>query len=612
MGRQSRGKAARRRGEPPPVPSRRAARPHAARAPAPPLPIADDSAALVPWAEIWRRDGAAFAALFVLALAFRLEVLYETARSPFLEVTNIDSASYHAWAQQIVAGQWWPVRTFYQSPFYAYFLAVLYRLFGDGPWAPRLVQVAVGSLLPLLVYGVAARLHTRRVAWIAALATCLYGPIVLEEVTLSKTSPLIVAAFAGLAAYLRWGPGAHPGGLAAAGALFGVAVVGVAQWLLPFLALGALVPWLAAGLPRARRLGAAGAFLGAGLLTMAPVVLWNSVNGGGAVLTSGGAGLNFFSGNNERATGLPARPFGLRDIPEFEEDDARRLAEEDVGRPLRPAEVDRYWTRRGLEYIRAHPGDWLVLLRRKLTVLWNAYEVPDNYHFAFMRRHFIWALYASTTLALVGSLALVGMAVPFWRWRGLVAFHVAWLTYMVTPLIYYVRGRYRMPLAPFLAILAAVAVERVLRAATVRRWDVVGALGGGALVAAVAVNHTYCEPPHHGFPSICFAGDAWFDQEWLKLALWYQERGDVDGALDAVEHAQETSAPRSEGQLLFWRGDVERRKGDALVAAGDSVAAREHFRAAAAAYGRCVALGYRPQAAAGNRDLVEQRIARLP
>lgn len=609
MGRRAREKAVRRRGGAAPA-TPVAARPRA-RPEALPLPLAPDSSEVVPWRELGRRHGGTCTVLFALALAFRLVVLLQTARTPFLEVANIDSASYDAWARELVSTGWWPTRNFYQSPFYAYFLGALYAVFGDGPWAPRIVQVVLGSLTPVLTYGIGTRLFSRRAGLVAGLLTCFYGPLVLEEVTLNKTSLLIVTAVAGVAAYLRYGPAAHAGGLAGAGLLFGLTIVGVAQWLLAFAALAVYLPWLAAARPRRARTIAVATFVGACLLLVAPVVAWNSRLGGGLVLTSGGAGLNLFSGNNERATGLPSSPPGLRDIPEYEEEDARRLAERDIGRPLTSAEVDRYWSSRAWAFIRDHPGDWLALLGRKLTVLWNAYEVPDNYHYAFMRAHFIPALWVAVTLAVVGPLALVGTLLPFWRRRGVTAFYLVWLAYLVTPLVYYVRGRYRLPLAPFLAVLAGVGAERLIRAVVARRWDHLGALGMALVAAALFVNHRYCEPPHHGFGRLCFAGDIWFDQEWLKLAGWHQERSDLDATLAALEHAGECTVPRSAGQVPFRRGEVERLKAEQLAQAGDRAGAIDHLRAAEAAFQRCVQLRYRTDASTQSLGRVTARIGEL-
>lgn len=573
-------------------------------------PIADDTSTVRPWAEVLRGDGLAFLAIFAVALAFRTAVLLQTAHTPFLEVANIDSGSYQKWAHELIERGWRPTRNFYQSPFYAYFLAALYRVFGDGPWAPRVAQILLGSLTPVLVYGIGVRLFNRRAAWIGALLIALYAPLVLEEVTLSKTTPLIVVAVGGVAAYLRYGPGAHLRGLAVAGILTGLAVVGIAQWLLPFVVLSAWLPWLAAGAPK-RRLAAFAVFVGTALLVLGPVVVWNSVHAGGLFLTSGGSGLNFYEGNNERATGLASSPPGLRDIPEFEEEDSKRLAEQAVGRPLAPAKVERYWSSRAWEYIRDHPGDWLRLLRQKLTVLWNAYEIPDNYHFAFMRANFLTVLTGGVTLGLVGPLAIVGAFMPFWRRRGLVAFTGVWLAYMVTPLVYYVRGRYRLPLAPFLALLAGLCVERLVHAARAGRWDHFGGLAAALLAAVLFVNHKYCEPAHHGFTPLCFAGDIWYDLEWMKLAAFYQERGDLDATIDALGHAAECSVPRSTGQMTFWRGDAERQKAEQLDAAGDRAGAAGHLRLARDAFRRCQDIRYRPEATSFNLSKVEERLAQL-
>src|SRR5262245_19571153 len=150
----------------------------------------------------WRDDRTAVVLLVAVALAVRGTLLVAIAGTPYFEIGNSDSTAYQRWAARLAAGGWLPTGTFYQSPFYAYFLAVLYRLVGIGPWAPRVVQVAVGSLNPALVYAIGARLFSRRVGWLAGLGLALYGPIVLEEITFSKTSLLVVTALAGFGLYL--------------------------------------------------------------------------------------------------------------------------------------------------------------------------------------------------------------------------------------------------------------------------------------------------------------------------------------------------------------------------------------------------------------------------
>jgi hypothetical protein len=311
----------------------------------------------------------------------------------------------------------------------------------------------------------------------------------LEEITFSKTSLLVVTSLAAFAIYLWRAPSGEARGLAAAGALFGVSVVGVGQWLLPFVALAAWTPMMCERAPRELRLRAAAAFLAGGLAVILPLVVWNSANGGGLVLTSGDAGLNFFTGNNERATGLPAAPAGLRNTPQYEEADGKRLAEQAVGRPLAPAEVSRYWSSQGVAWITRHPADWVDLVGKKLVTLWNGYEISDNYHYTFMRAHFLPLLHVATTFGLIAPFALVGAVMPFWRRRDVTALYLVCFGYLATLVIFYVRGRYRIPAVPFLTVLAAVAVERIVRAIEARRWPAVAGFAGGLAVAGVFTNH---------------------------------------------------------------------------------------------------------------------------
>lgn len=547
-----------------------------------------------------REDLVAAGVLFGLALLVRALLLIQIAGTPYLEVGNIDSTAYHQWALKIANGAWWPDGTFYQSPFYAYFLAVLYKIFGPGPWAARVVQVLLGSLSPVLLYVIGAQLFSRRVGWIAGIGLALYGPIVLEEITFSKTSILVVTALAGFALYLREAPRGGFNGMLVAGLIFGVTVVGVGQWLPPFVALVAWTWMLGAGLPADRRRDSTIAFAVGGLLVIVPLVMWNSANGGGLVLTSGDAGLNFYSGNNERAGALPAAPSGLRNVPQFEEADGKRLAERAVGHPLTPAEVTRYWTQQGTAWIKAHPGDWLAHEGLKLVALWNHYEVPDNYEYTFMRRHFLPLLWPLVTFAIVGPLALVGAAMPFWRRRDVTALYIACFGYLTTILIFYLRGRYRMPAVPFLILLGAVAVDRVWRAARDNEWSTVGALAGGLAVAGIFTNHQYCEPSHHGMRAFCMGGDVWFDEEWLKLAEWYRNAHQLDRAITYAERARECTQPRSPAQIASWIAELETMRTEELMNAGNADEATPHFTRAEAQYREAIRLGFDPKRMQAN------------
>jgi tetratricopeptide (TPR) repeat protein len=547
-----------------------------------------------PWSTFWRDHALAAVVLSVLGLVVRASLLVQISQTPFFQVRNIDSEAYHLWAVRIAAGHWMPTEAFYQSPLYAYYLATLYTFFGDGTWSPRVVQVALGSVSPVLAYAIGTRLFSPRVGWLAGIGLALYGPIVLEEVTFSKTSLLVVTALAAFALYLWEIPRGRMPGVLTSGLLFGVTVVGVGQWLPAFLALVAWTPMMAERLSPADRRRVAAAFAAGGLAVILPLVAWNTSRGAGLLLTSGDAGLNFYNGNNERASGLPARPIGLRDVPQYEQGDAHWLAERAVGHQLSPAGVSGYWTDQALTWIVRHPGDWLVVLGKKLLTLWNAFEVPDNYHYAFMRAHFLPLLWPLATFALVAPLALVGLAMPFWRRTDVTALYIACGVYLATVVLFYVRGRYRIPAVPFLLLFAAVAVERGLQAVTARRWRAVVAVGAGLVVAGAITNHERCEAAHDGVPAVCLGVDSWFDSEWLKLSQWYLDNGALDQAVRYAERAYECTRPRSAGMVPSWIAGVEARWTQELLRDGQRDAAMSHFARAEKDYRTALKLGFEP------------------
>lgn len=536
-------------------------------------------------------DGRWIAVLVSVAFLVRVFLLLRVVETPYLEVDNIDARGYQLWARQILEGGWTPKAHFYQSPLYAYYLASVQTLFGLSPWAPRIIQVLLGTASVALLAVIGTRLFNRRIGLLAGAMLALYGPMILEEITLSKTSLLIFGALLGFLLYLRARDGRSPLGMAMAGLVFGLTTIGVGQWLVGLLGL-TLFAALDPSLPRPLRPRLAALFLGGALVALGPIVAWNSSMGGGLILSSGDAGLNLYLGNNPTATALTGRPRGLRDVPEFEEGDSRRLAEAEAGGPLTPAEVSSHWTRSAVGWALGHPVDFVVNTFRKVTVLWNSFEIPDSYHFAFVQQHYIRWFSASLTFAIVGPLAIVGLVLAV-RHRPARPLYVVCLCYLGVVTLFYVRSRYRLPALPFLMIFAAAAVDWLVRTVERRAWGAAGALAAGGFVAAVAVNHTYCEPARPDAPAICLGGDAWFDLEWQKLAEWHLQRGEHEKALAYLHRAAAGESIRGPGGLQFRIGQGELFMAQRSVDAGDKAAASAHLSAATEAFQRALERSYR-------------------
>src|SRR5258706_431548 len=69
---------------------------------------------------------------------------------------------YHELALALASGRPFPTM---EVPWgYAYFLSAFYRLFGDRPWIPLLVQVALNAITPMLLFAAARRWTDRATA----------------------------------------------------------------------------------------------------------------------------------------------------------------------------------------------------------------------------------------------------------------------------------------------------------------------------------------------------------------------------------------------------------------------------------------------------------------
>ena len=90
--------------------------------------------------------------IILFGLVLRVLYLIEIKDNPDFRHPGIDAAYHIYWARGL-AGEGWEVpegrddpqvyrHPYFRSPGYAYFLAVIFRLTGSGPWWPRLVQMA--------------------------------------------------------------------------------------------------------------------------------------------------------------------------------------------------------------------------------------------------------------------------------------------------------------------------------------------------------------------------------------------------------------------------------------------------------------------------------------
>lgn len=401
------------------------------------------------------------AGVFATALAIRLVHLWQMRGTLYFATLLGDARAYDQWARRLAGGDWVGSEVFYQAPLYPYFLGLIYATTGADPAHARVVQAVVGAGSAVLVALAAGRLFGPRAGTVAGFLLAAYAPAIFFDSLLQKSVLDVFFVATALAAIAFLVTGAHDRPRA-------WVVLGLASGALALTRENALalVPvfagWIWVGAPRGRlgRGRAIGLFAVGVAVVLAPVVVRNYAVSGELYLTTAQFGPNFYIGNHEGADGsYQALRFG-RGAPEFEQRDATELAERESGRPLTPAEVSSYWTRRAVDSIARDPAAWLALMGRKAALLVNAHEAIDT---ESQESYAEW----SWPLAWLGTVTHFGLLVPLaalgvwvtWddRKRLWVLYAVA-LAFAAATLAFYVFARYRYPLVPVLVLFAAALV----------------------------------------------------------------------------------------------------------------------------------------------------------
>jgi len=488
-----------------------------------------------------RRSTAAwFLAIAGVAFLLRLIHLLQLRHNdPLFFSPQMDALYHHQWALAIVAGREFIADAFFRAPLYPYFLGLVYKLFGANQMAARIIQALIGSATCGLVYILARQLLKPQ------------GPSPKPQASshkLPKSEPHsslltlhssdLVPRIAGLmmAAYplAIW----YDGELLLEGLLTFLLMLGFVllyrsrdkdrQWWLPGIVFGlaaitrpnvlaflAVLPiWLfvegkGSKGPRVQGSKSETRTLepsnpgtrsiwtrllpvwGAAALVILPVTIRNYVVSRQFVPIAWQAGTNFYIGNSPESDGMTAVLPGTRGGWWGGYDDAKRLAEQALGRPLKGAEIDRYWLGKGLEFWREQPGKALGLLARK-TFLWLVgYEVSNERDLYAAKRYsyidylFFNSRFLKFPFGILLPLALAGVWFRRREWRRLLPLYLFVVAYSLSFVVFFVTSRYRTSIVPIAAILAAIGLIGLVGPVS-RRERIVGL--GIALVAFVLFN----------------------------------------------------------------------------------------------------------------------------
>ena len=499
------------------------------------------------------RLGLALGAVFLIKLA----VVWQLADHPLLqEDAGLDTSVYLQLARRVASGDIsLGPGLYFVSPLYIYFVASILAI-ADTTHAVRLTQIALGTVSVGLIWWTAREWFGQCAAWIAGALAALTGLFTFYETLLLQAAidPVLTScALAALAAALnrdraRW--------FLAAGVAFGLQGLNRPNVLI---AAAGLVLLLAL----ARRFRGA-ALLATGVVcALTPLAVRNAVVAGDWSPVSSHGGLNFYIGNNADADGTYHSVPGITPSIAGQQADARRVAEQAVGRPLDDPEVSAYFYGLGTSWIGAHPAAAVTLFARKLAYAFSAVHLSLNYSYPFYARD------AGTVLGalVVGPWLLIPLGLAGLAWTVLRRREPAFLIwaafvplYAIAVAVFFVSERYRLPLMIPLCVGSGAAVDGLLAAVRSRRLRDAAPLAAAIGLLAIVAN----------WPTGLDNGRA---EERTRMAERMISLGRYDEGTDWASRAEQGHP--SPGLLHF-------RVGRRLLAAGRTDDALTHLRKAAA------------------------------
>lgn len=498
---------------------------------------------------VWQKQWIVLLILFAVAFSVRFLLLTQIKDSPLYSpvVPGTDQYNFYQMGMRVARGEAVGQSPFSTPPLYIYYLGAIFKIFGINLFLVRIVQILIGSISCLLIYVIAYWVFGKTSAVIAGLIAGFYGVFLFYEVSFLGSFlviffSLLTLFFAILAiqktkAWLLLLSGLFLGFSALARPNMLVVSLGIILWLFSE--------------QKALALKGISLFLIGVILAIVPVTVRNYRLSGDIVLITSHGGINFYLGNNPKATATLWVPQESGGTQQGALDYAEKMAEKNMGRNLSISEISNYWYKEGLKYIIHQPFGYLKLLAKKIFYFWNAFEIPLDNNFYFAREYTSLLKLPWVSFFLVSPLALLGMALAL---RGkntaamrLLLFFVFF--YFISVILFYVTSRYRLPIVPAAIIFASFSVVTILAEFKSKNFRLLLSYLGILVALFIFTRPAWLKA----------GGNFNYAVSYYKLGNYYLDRGELYLAAEEYKKALEIDASLVECRMNL--GTVYNRLG---------------------------------------------------
>lgn len=394
-----------------------------------------------------------------LTVVLRLVHIWNSRTNPTFWAPAIDPAWYDQAALNILQGDWGPFPLF-RAPLYPALLAGVYGLFGHDLIAARVLNVALQAATAWGLLRIGSAYMGARTGIVAGLLFAVNGTAIYYGGEILSSSAELLAAVFCLWSVLRLLRNPGYDAVAVCGLAWGLAAVTRPNFLMLF----PVVMAMALLLVRRHRVARSSSdplrtlctglvWLAAAFTPILPVTAANWILGGEPVLIATQGGVNFWIGNNPESTGILSVLPGYGNTWTME--DAQLEADREAGRPLDTGELSTFYFKKGWSFLLAHPWESTRLMIRKSALFFNRFEISNNKHILYFAALSPWLpALLWLNFGLLIPLAVLGCFV-LWRRIETKFMLVLILTYAASVILFFVTARFRLPVVPWVTLLAA-------------------------------------------------------------------------------------------------------------------------------------------------------------
>ncbi|HAW50088.1 TPA: hypothetical protein DCX16_03965 [bacterium] len=381
---------------------------------------------------------------FLLLLTLVLRLIYLShlnANDPYFynPQPGTDMATYNNFAKEIINGTFSEKESYYYGPLYFYFLALIYKIFGENPYIAKLIQMIIGASTGLLVYLIGKNVFGYTVGIISLILFIFYAPFYVHEGVFLMES--IVTFLNTLAIFLLLRVENKPSykNLAFAGISIGLSALSRANILLFILF---ILIWMLKNLklkaqgPKLLRFAFLCLII---LLTISPATIRNYLVSGRFVLISTNGPILLWIGNNPYATGEYTYP-----PPVYYDKVTQKVKEKG----------DRVYIEEVVAFAKEDTKSFIGLLFRKLLLCLSAAEIDNNLNSSMQRGYSsLISLPIFIGFGLIGPLALTGLILSM-RNKSAFLLFIFIFSGILAIVIMHVLGRHRLCFIPCFLVFA--------------------------------------------------------------------------------------------------------------------------------------------------------------